>query len=125
MARISATAGLTESDSSDLLVIKENNTEQILTAIDDALAAALEEIGLRAERHAKAETPVDTGRLRNSITHAINMDEEAVYVGTNVEYAPYVEFGVHGREGKKMLTRAASEHVEEYRNVLKKHMQSG
>lgn len=125
MARISPTAGLTEADSSDLLVIKENNTEQILNAIDDALAAALEEIGLRAERHAKAETPVDTGRLRNSITHAINMDEEAVYIGTNVEYAPYVELGVHGREGKKMLTRAASEHGEEYRNVLKKHMQSG
>lgn len=125
MAKVSATAGLSESDRSDLLIIQENNTEQILSAINVALAVSLEEIGLRAERHAKAETPVDTGRLRNSITHAIDMDEKAVYIGTNVEYAPYVELGTYGHQGKRMLTRAASEHKSEYEGVLRKHMQSG
>ena len=36
--------------------------------------------------------PVDTGRLRQSIT--VKKLEPAVYsVGTNVEYAPYVEYG--------------------------------
>ena len=38
---------------------------------------------------------VDTGRLRASITHRVETEsgEVAGYVGTNVEYAPDLEFG--------------------------------
>ena len=109
------------------LEIEENNEQQIINAIDTALAAALEEIGLRAERHAKAKTPVDTGRLRNSITHVIDMGSQSVYIGTNVEYAPYIEFGVHGKDGKKreghhMLRDAAENHKDEYGRVVAKHV---
>ena len=41
--------------------------------------------------NAKQNCPTDTGRLKNSITYDVvgNVGE----VGTNVEYAPYVEFG--------------------------------
>lgn len=129
MARISPTSGLTSGDQSDLIEIRENNTTQILSAMNQAIAAALEEIGLSAERFAKQETPVDTGRLRNSITHAISMDEQAVYVGTNVSYARFVENDVHVggkvRTGRHMLRNAATNHTDYYRNVLKKHLQSG
>ena len=38
-------------------------------------------------------TPVDTGRLRNSMAHAAADDYKTVYIGTNVEYAEYVEDG--------------------------------
>lgn len=38
-------------------------------------------------------TPVDTGRLRNSMSYATSEDNRTVYVGTNVEYALYVEEG--------------------------------
>lgn len=38
-------------------------------------------------------TPVDTGRLRNSMAYATSEDNKTVYVGTNVEYAIYVEEG--------------------------------
>lgn len=38
---------------------------------------------------------VQTGRLRSSITHALGEDALGLYcdIGTNVEYAPYVELG--------------------------------
>ena len=60
-----------------------------------AVNRALEIIGGMAETYAKGLTPVDTGALRNSITHKVEMGEEQskVIVGTNVEYAPYVELG--------------------------------
>lgn len=51
--------------------------------------------GLKIEAEAKRLAPVDTGRLRSSIT--TELDETGsgikVRVGTNVEYAPYIEFG--------------------------------
>lgn len=125
MAKIDTTSGLTAADTSGLVEIRENNTEQIANAINQAVAAALEEIGLAAEGFAKRETPVDTGRLRNSITHAIDMGEEAVYIGTNVEYAPYVELGTHGREGVGFLRHAAEDHGSFYRGILEKHLKNG
>lgn len=115
-------------DAAGNLIILENNAEQIANAIDSAILSALEEIGLRAEGYAKKETPVDTGRLRNSITHAIESDENAVYIGTNVKYAPYVENDVRMSNGKTrlgahFLRDAASNHGDEYRRIFKKHMQ--
>lgn len=106
--------------------IYNDDTEEVAKAIEQSIESALEEIGLAAERFAKRETPVDTGRLRNSITHAIDSYEDAVYVGTNVEYAPYVELGTWrtGYEGVGMLTHAAQDHGDYYRNILKKHMEN-
>ena len=43
------------------------------------------------EGNVKKETPVDTGRLRASITHKV--EPFRAVVGTNVAYAPHVEFG--------------------------------
>ena len=94
----------------------KDNTDEVLAALERAKKRGLEAIGLTAEGHAKKETPVDTGRLRNSISHAT--DDEAAYIGTNVEYAPYVELGARGRQGKHMLQRAATEHTDEYKQIM-------
>ena len=93
-----------------------DNTDEVLAALERAKRRGLEAIGLTAEGYAKSETPVDTGRLRNSISHAT--DDEAAYIGTNVEYAPYVELGARGRQGKHMLQRAATEHTDEYKQIM-------
>ena len=93
-----------------------DNTDEVLAALERAKRRGLEAIGLTAEGHAKRETPVDTGRLRNSISHAT--DDEAAYIGTNVEYAPYVELGARGRQGVHMLQRAATEHTDEYKQIM-------
>ena len=85
--------GLLVSDISGLVEVREDNREAIANAIDRALVAALEEVGLVAEGYAKRACPVDTGRLRNSITHIVDERTRHVVIGTNVEYAPYVELG--------------------------------
>lgn len=56
---------------------------------------AMEQACILVENEAKIKCPVDNGLLRNSITHYIedNPNELVGVVGTNVEYAPYVEFG--------------------------------
>lgn len=66
-----------------------DNTPKFKEAKDEAVARALEAIGLQAEGYAKAKCPVDTGNLRNSITHQ-REGEETEVIGTNVEYAAYV-----------------------------------
>ena len=100
----------------------KDNTEEVLAALGRAKNRGLEAIGLTAEGHAKNETPVDTGRLRNSINHAT--DDEATYIGTNVEYAPYVELGARGRKGVHMLQRAATEHTDEYKQLMEDSMKN-
>ena len=62
-----------------------DNSDKFKSAMSKAKMAALEAIGLKAEGYAKAICPVDTGRLRNSITH--DTDDDSAYIGTNVEYA--------------------------------------
>lgn len=71
------------------VVIKDNSAE-FLKTLPEQLEQALTAIGLTAESYAKQECPVDTGRLRNSITNAVRADEKAVYIGSNVEYAAFV-----------------------------------
>lgn len=111
-----------KADESGLVIIQENNVEQAQRLFKQRIAAALEEIGLAAERFAKAKCPVDTGRLRNSITHVIDAGREEVHIGTNVEYAPYVELGTHGRKGVGFLKSAAQDHGSYYSGIMKKHL---
>lgn len=103
--------------------IVENNKDQILGELEEAIKRGLEAVGLQAEGFAKvACTAVDTGLLRNSITYALAgqpaaissytadkpkagkknegsysgaapNEPHSVFIGTNVEYAPYVESG--------------------------------
>lgn len=82
--------------------IIENNKDRILDGLLQAKKQIHEMIGISAEKYAKANAPVGTpestgkkgyrgGTLRNSITH--ESDDEKVVIGSNVEYAPYVELG--------------------------------
>lgn len=95
-----------------------SHRSEIEEGLSDAINMALETIGLRAERHAKAVCPYITGRLKNSISHA--RDENSAYIGTNVEYAPYVELGARGRDPKPYLKPAIENHVDEYKGVVKR-----
>lgn len=55
------------------------------------LKTALTKCALIVEADAKLKCPVDTGELRQSITHEVYRD--GCVIGTNYEYAPYVEYG--------------------------------
>lgn len=98
--------------------IVEDNTDEFRDGLDAALTRALEKVGLVAEGYAKRLCPVDTGRLRNSITHVLDSGGQAVYVGTNVEYAPYVELGTSRQKAQPYLRPAAVDHVSEYRRII-------
>ena len=111
-------------DYAGVLEIRENNTEQVAAALNSAIAKALTKIGQQAEGNAKLMCPTDTGRLKNSITNQIDMQENAVYIGTNVEYAPHVELGTRRQDPHPYLRPAASEHGEEYRAILKGCLES-
>ena len=101
----------------------KDNTDEVLSALEKAKKRGLEALGLAAEGHAKKyETAVDTGRLRNSISHAT--DDEAAYIGTNVEYAPYIELGARGRDGLHFLQKAASNHTAEYKKLMEDSMKN-
>lgn len=120
--------------------ISSDKTKEFKGDLKKAIQTALEMIGMTAEHHAKKKCPVDTGNLRNSITHVV--DDDSVYIGTNVEYAAYVELGTGvyypgGRQGgwayvndegnghftygskpRPFLKPAATEHSAEYKKLF-------
>ena len=49
---------------------------------------------------------VDTGHLMGSITHKVYKKDLKVRIGTNVEYAPYVELGTYKMPERPFLTTA-------------------
>ena len=114
--------GLTASDISGLVEVRADNREAIANAIDRALVAALEKVGLVAEGYAKRACPVDTGRLRNSITHIVDEDGKCAIIGTNVEYAPYVELGTRHQKPQPFLKPAANDHYSTYKGIFLKHL---
>lgn len=82
--------------------ITNNNKAEILNELENAVDRALTMIGIKVEKYAKARCPVGTeestgikgyrgGTLRNSITFQV--EGNSVAVGSNVEYAPFVELG--------------------------------
>lgn len=100
--------------------VEENNTKEFEAAMNKAMARALEKIGLAAEGYAKRLCPVDTGRLRNSITHVVSSNK--VYIGTNVEYGPFVELGTSRKKARPFLRPAAQDHASQYRAIIKNEM---
>lgn len=115
--------------------IKVDNTDAIIKATDEAIYDALKTIGDKAADYAAALAPVDTSNLKNSMDSEVDISEKAVYVGTEVEYAPYVEFGHHQEVGRYVpaigarlvkefvpaqpfLKPAIQNHLDEYKNIL-------
>ena len=94
---------------------------ELNNAIKEAKARALEIVGGKAETYAKQLAPVDTGRLRNSITHQ-QLDEDTEVIGTNVEYAPYQELGTSKMAAHPFLRPAAEGHTEEYKAMIVREM---
>jgi HK97 gp10 family phage protein len=129
-----------------LAVTFNDYSEEVLEAFDEGCLRALERCGSQAEGYAKDLVPVDTGNLRNSINHRVDAAEPAAFIGTNSEYAAYVEFGTGshsstgggtpkthwvymGDDGKfhigkpqkprPYLKPAVADHVGTYKNIFK------
>lgn len=119
----------------EIEVTLTSNKDEILEALGEQLGQAMIAIGMAAESNAKQEitkavydTPesksgyVRTGRLRNSISYGVDTGEPAVYIGSNVEYAPYVELGTSKMAARPFLKPAAENYSQEYMDLLKQAM---
>lgn len=126
-----------------------DNSPKTKEALKAAVLRALERCGSQAEGYAVDLCPVDTGNLQNSITHQVVDDEQAVYIGSNSEYAAYVELGTgkyypggrqdpwvyqdakgnwhltHGQRAQPYLKPAVAAHVKTYKNIIKDELKNG
>lgn len=133
-----------------IVEIQDHSTE-VSTKIGAALLRGLEKVGLVAEGYAKKLCPVDTGNLRNSITHVVDEQKPAVIIGTDSEYGGYVELGTgiyaeggggrptpwvyqdakgnwhmtHGNKAQPFLKPAAADHAGQYRDILGNELKNG
>lgn len=110
-------------------VIIEDHTDEVKAAAEAAILRGLEAIGLQAEGYAKLELEnpprrIDSGRLRNSITHGVD-GEDTAFIGTNVEYGPYVHEGTKRMTANRFLKNAVEKHVNEYKAILEKELSKG
>lgn len=71
----------------------DDHKEEVLAEAKDKIIDWLNGIGQDAASTAANKAPVDTGNLKNSISHSVDEENKCVYIGTNVDYAIYHEFG--------------------------------
>lgn len=127
----------------------KDNSSEVKSEFVKALLRGLEKCGLVAERYAKKLCPVDTGNLRNSITHVVDEQEPAAIIGSNNSYAAYVELGTgvyaegggrptpwvyrdakgnwhytHGQKAQPFLKPAVAEHADKYREIIKNALEN-
>lgn len=131
------------------VTIKDNSGE-IRRLINQAVIRGLERCGMECEGYAKDLCPVDTGNLRNSITHEVDTSEPAVHIGSNNEYSAYVELGTgiyaeggggrptpwvykddkgnwhhtHGQQAQPYLRPALEDHKQTYKNIIEDAMKN-
>lgn len=109
----------------DITVNLISNRALVEAALPGAIERALEAVGLQAEGYAKMLCPVDTGRLRNSITHRTETSEQKEYIGTNVEYAAYVEYGTSKMKAQPYIKPAVTNHTQEYQEIVERSLKNG
>ena len=79
--------------SSNSSQIRANIQKAAQVDIPKALAKGIEQACLTVERSAKSNAPVQSGALRSSITHKVNIGSLEGTIGSSIDYAPYVEIG--------------------------------
>ena len=102
-------------------IIDENDIGKVKAISDQDIRRALEQCGMLWETDAKKITPVDTGRLRNSIEHHQEGDDTMV-VQTNVEYAIYVHEGARGRRGRPFIRASGQQDVQRFKQIIEKEL---
>lgn len=100
-----------------------SHKDEVLSEFQRKKKLALDLIGEAAEGFVKEQTPVDTGRLRNSIAHQ-TVDDTA-YIGTNVEYAIWVELkDIEHKVGKAHFLRdGVTQNGKTYESIARQVLQ--
>lgn len=115
----------------------KSNRKEVFRGSEEAVERGLAAIGMRAVTYThrpkeRGGTPVNTGRLRNSIAWATasqggggtdapsggGADDRTVIIGTNVEYGEIVEEGTSKRKPAHMLRNALTDGSDEYARIM-------
>ena len=94
--------------------------EQVIKQLKELQLVGLTKAATIVEGSAVAKCPVDEGRLRDSITKEIN--EDYAIVGTNVEYAPWIEYGTKKMSAQPFMRPAIDENKSKIKRMFKKEM---
>ena len=98
-----------------------DNSDKFIKALNEQMKSAAEEIGQKVASAAKANCPVDTGNLRDSINYSVT--DDGVTVGTDVEYGKYVELGsVHNHRASHFLLNAMQNNESSYKNIIESEL---
>ena len=77
--------------------ISADNSEAVLQELSTKREAILEAWGIQGVGAVQdiitSESRIDTGAMRNSISHQVDLNDQSVMIGTNIEYAIYHELG--------------------------------
>lgn len=87
-----------------------DDLEGLVDNADTIVSNEINKTAYKIERDAKSICPVDTGRLKGSIT--TNTGHLEAEVGTNVEYAKFVEFGTRYQSAQPYLIPSFESNVE-------------
>lgn len=131
----------------------DSKIPELKRATQESITTALEAVGVQAQGNATAEITavgaIETGRLKNSITFAVSgqsgsthnysddegnrysdeigstgdAKENTVYLGTNVEYAPYVELGTYKMRARPFIRPAMEKNLSDYKDILIESLQ--
>lgn len=100
------------------------NSEVTVKIDEKAMETVKENLGQRLAQacvlvvdDAKVECPVDTGRLQGSITYEVEGTDG--YVGSNVEYAPYVHEGTSKMAARPFLMNAIEKNKNKIAELFK------
>lgn len=90
------------------VVIDQGALTELLEGPTGDVAKDLARRAVQVDRAAKNLCPVDTGRLRSSITWEVNRDGLGLYalIGSNVDYAIHVELGTRYASAQAFLRPA-------------------
>ena len=130
----------------EAIKLKDTAVERALIRIGEVVSSAAQEELSRPKMHADGSVRpnVDTGRLRNSIIYATNtkqsygkapaestdyklngvVEEGKVVVGTNVEYAPYVEMGTSKSAPYPYLKPAVQNSTNVIKEIIEEELKS-
>ena len=106
-------------------VVIQSHVGEVKAELRNRIPTILEALGIEAEGNAVTEITelgaVDTGRLRGSITHAV--DDDSAIVGTNVEYGVYVEMGTYKMASRPFLRNAIENYTDDYKRIVEAGLQ--
>ena len=129
-------------------IINTMRGKDYAAALEGATERALVAIGIFLEGEAVVRVPIDTGRLKGSITYATKKEadlpgpkakfddkvsrpskKQTLHVGTNVEYAQHVEYGTVRSGAQPYLRPALNDNrrriVEIFKEEVHKGLESG